>query len=299
MKKINICLSTYNGERYLSEQIESILSQSYKNWQLLIRDDGSKDNTINIINKFTEKDSRIKFINKDNIENLGVHKSFYTIVKYESADFYFFCDQDDVWKPDKLDVFLSYMEENDNSVPVLYYSSLTTVDSELNVISERMFSRSKAMNITENLVKNEIVGCVTAINSSLANEWLYSGIGMHDSHLALLALSTGKLVYIKESTIYYRQHENNVIGASNKKNPIQQFWQMINTSQNRAKFIIDNNTLETQEKMILWDFYNLKNEKFFKRISTIKKYAYNRGSLPQNIVLWTLLSTNYGRKQIS
>ena len=98
--KVNIVLSTYNGERFLTEQIQSIQRQTFTDWQLLIRDDGSTDRTPEIIKAFVANDERIKFINEDNRENFGVIKNFYTLVHYEAADYYFFSDQDDVWLPE-------------------------------------------------------------------------------------------------------------------------------------------------------------------------------------------------------
>jgi rhamnosyltransferase len=87
--KVNIVLSTYNGAKFLAEQIESIQKQTFTDWQLLIRDDGSTDETPQIIEQFATADKRIKFINADNRENFGVIKNFFTLVKFELADYYF------------------------------------------------------------------------------------------------------------------------------------------------------------------------------------------------------------------
>ena len=94
--KVNIVLSTYNGEKFLSEQIESIQAQTFTDWQLLIRDDGSTDKTLDIITAYTLKDERIHWIDEDERKNLGVINSFYKLIKHDVADYYFFCDQDDV-----------------------------------------------------------------------------------------------------------------------------------------------------------------------------------------------------------
>ena len=85
--KVNILLSTYNGEQYLKEQVKSIQDQTYRDWQLLIRDDGSTDGTVEIIQELVAQDERIRFINQGAIENLGVIKSFHALLKYEKADF--------------------------------------------------------------------------------------------------------------------------------------------------------------------------------------------------------------------
>ena len=101
--KINIVMSTYNGEQFLAEQIDSIQQQTFKDWQLLIRDDGSSDQTPEIIKSFVAQDPRIVFINEHDRENFGVIKNFFTLIKHDKADYYFFSDQDDVWLEDKLE----------------------------------------------------------------------------------------------------------------------------------------------------------------------------------------------------
>ena len=115
--KINIVLSTYNGAKFLAEQIESIQKQTFTDWQLLIRDDGSTDETPQIIKQFVAADKRIKFINADKRENFGVIKNFFTLVKFEAADYYFFSDQDDVWLPNKMATMLDEAAKHDQAKP--------------------------------------------------------------------------------------------------------------------------------------------------------------------------------------
>ena len=105
--KIHILLSTYNGEQFLAEQIQSIPQQTVQDWKLLIRDDGSTDRTREIIREFVAQDSRIHWINENESKNLGVIKSFHNLAQFEEADVYFFSDQDDVWLPQKLELSLA------------------------------------------------------------------------------------------------------------------------------------------------------------------------------------------------
>ena len=93
--KVNILLSTYNGEQFLAEQVKSIQEQTYQEWQLLIRDDGSSDGTVEVIKQLAAQDSRIHFINENQVENVGVIKSFHALLKHSEADLYCFSDQDD------------------------------------------------------------------------------------------------------------------------------------------------------------------------------------------------------------
>ena len=117
--KVNIVLSTYNGARFLAEQLESIQKQTFTDWQLLIRDDGSTDTTPKIISEFVASDPRIRFINEHDRQNVGVIKNFFTLVKYDVADYYFFSDQDDVWLPDKLATMLAEAVKHDLSQPLM------------------------------------------------------------------------------------------------------------------------------------------------------------------------------------
>ena len=99
---IAILMSTYNGERYLREQIDSLLNQTYKDWKLYIRDDGSTDETISIIESYVNDYPDLIVLLKDDLGNLGSARSFMRILSVVDADYYMFCDQDDVWLPNKV-----------------------------------------------------------------------------------------------------------------------------------------------------------------------------------------------------
>lgn len=129
---VAILLSTYNGEKYLEEQLDSLLLQSYQDFVVYIRDDGSSDRTVNIINQYVMKDNR--FINVGNSENLGCAASFINLLRNASADIYMFCDQDDYWLPNKLQRAVDYFSAIDPLQPTLYHCDLSVVDEKLNII---------------------------------------------------------------------------------------------------------------------------------------------------------------------
>ena len=104
-KKIDILMATYNGEKYLVEQLDSIINQTYRNWNLLIRDDNSTDKTLEIIQNYHKKDKRIKIL-KDNKGNLGIVRNFEELLKSSESEFIMFSDQDDIWVENKLDMYL-------------------------------------------------------------------------------------------------------------------------------------------------------------------------------------------------
>ena len=206
--KVNILLSTYNGEQYLKEQVKSIQDQTYQDWQLLIRDDGSTDGTVEIIQELVAQDERIRFINQGAIENLGVIKSFHTLLKYEKADLYCFSDQDDVWLPDKVESMLQYLLQYD-----LVVSDCKVVDAELNVISQSFFmGRSSGKGFWKNLIKNTYLGCCIAFRKEVLGYILPfpRNIAMHDIWIGLSVEMHSNSFFLPRQLILYRRHGSNV-----------------------------------------------------------------------------------------
>ena len=123
--KVNILLSTYNGEKYLSEQLDSLMNQTYQNMVIYVRDDGSNDKTLDILYKYQKQDGRKQMIilKEDKPVNLGFMESFWILLRScEHADYYAFCDQDDVWLPEKVERGVAALEKERNDVPLLYSS---------------------------------------------------------------------------------------------------------------------------------------------------------------------------------
>ena len=163
-------MSTYNGREFIAQQIQSIQKQTFENWNLLIRDDGSSDETPKIIADFAKSDARIRFINADKRENFGVIKNFYTLLKYEKADYYFFSDQDDVWQPQKLELTLASVEKENNQIPLMVYTDLTVVDRDLQVLHDSMIktqSHHANTSLLEELTENTVTGGTMMVNHCL------------------------------------------------------------------------------------------------------------------------------------
>lgn len=218
---VAILMSTYNGEKYLKEQINSIINQSYLDWHLYIRDDGSTDNTTKIINTYIKKDDRIKFFNQNHIENIGINKSFLQLLNDTTAEFYMFSDQDDVWKKDKILLSVKAMEEkNKAKQPACVFTELQVVNKVLTPL-RLMNNQNVWYDFTHFLFGNCVTGCTMMINQQLKSKLKLKltnidKIYLHDWWIALIASAIGKLIYIKEPTILYRQHGDNVEGS--KKN---------------------------------------------------------------------------------
>lgn len=213
-------MSTYNGESYLADQIDSIINQSYLNWHLYIRDDGSNDKTCEIIRHYSSKCSKISFVNDGKVTNLGVIKSFMNLLRNIDADFYMFSDQDDVWKRDKVLNTIKFIKQFDyRTKPVCVYTNLQVVDNQLQ--GNEPLLDYNWQDFLHLLFTNNAYGCTMMLNQRLKelvkfDSINYSNVFMHDWWLMLIAAGFGEVGYLDEKTILYRQHGNNQVGASNK-----------------------------------------------------------------------------------
>lgn len=307
--KVNILLSTYNGEKYLAEQIDSIIGQTYSDWTLLIRDDGSQDGTAEIIDRYTAKDTRVRFINPNGSSNVGVHRSFKELAAWEEAEWFFFSDQDDVWLPNKIEGMLASAATTDSSTPTLFYSDLTTVTADLTVISRRLRNKRgmyTAPDLKGYLSGSPVPGCTSMFNKALRDLWLEDKeiIGYHDSFCGFLAVAVGRLVFLDESYILYRQHQDNAVGVADTgaiSNSIRLFWEynqaMIERSRNVLTTFPDR--LSSNDTRILRDFCAIPTQSWWKRALTLAKYRYKYtlGDWKYTLVVNALLLTQFGRKR--
>lgn len=214
--KVLVLLSSYNGEKYIREQILSIMKQEGVDVHLLIRDDGSKDNTCSIIENLNEP--RITLIKGNNI---GCIDSFSSLI-IEAAnlvneyDFFAFSDQDDIWLPQKLIVGVKrLLEQKDQHIPLVYACNMNIVDSDNNFI-RKCHQADLTMRKGVLLIDSRIPGCGMVYNAEAVK--LYSlnppkGGMYHDHWMTLIGVFMGKVLYDSEPYINYRQHANNVLGA--------------------------------------------------------------------------------------
>lgn len=213
---VNVCvlLSTYNGKKYIEEQIDSLLIQEGVDVQIIARDDGSKDGTEKILEKYSNKNKSFSYYVGDNV---GPANSFFDLMKKAPvADYYAFCDQDDVWDKDKLLIAISCLEKEDNNKPNMYYSNLRIVDANLEFFrlshSEPSIQKNKYSVLTEDMA----TGCTVVFNSkalAFANMGVPARCSMHDSWIYMICKFFGKTCYDFDAHISYRQHGNNVVGT--------------------------------------------------------------------------------------
>lgn len=226
MEKINILMATYNGKKYLKQQIDSILNQTYTDFRLLIADDASTDSTLKILEEYEKKDKRIEIYS--HAKNIGVVANFEFLLGKVRSEYFMFADQDDVWKKDKIEKSLKKLEETGCD---LVFSDLEVVDEKKNLIASSFwkqkgfYEKIKKYNSFDALyLNNYINGCTILCKSLWINKALpfpkKSKYVIHDYWLALMVAQEGKITYIEEPTMMYRQHAKNQVGSKRKSDTL-------------------------------------------------------------------------------
>jgi len=292
-----VLLSTYNGADFLSTQLDSLEKQSYRDFQLYVRDDGSSDTTVEILSSYDCKQL-------DSSENLGSTESFLRLLKYalqESENRYFmFCDQDDFWKEDKIEKSLQKMRDLEKRFakkPLLVHTDLEVVDASLQRVKDSFWEYEKidpSLNSFHRLLmQNTVTGCTVIINRELA-EMVSSPASkavLHDSWLALIASYFGTIDFIPESTILYRQHQQNSIGTKGISldyliNRLQKRdFLFRNIAQAKAFLELYGDRLDKETLLMLEDFISIESKTFFQKRKILLKYKLLKQGFLRNLGL--------------
>jgi len=307
--EVEILIATYNGEQYLIPQLDSILSQTYQDFRILIRDDGSTDSTLSIIQDYqNQHPEKIQLIRHDGSAP-GLIQNFSKLIESSSAPYLMLSDQDDFWLPQKIEIMLNHLKHLEATTspdtPILVHSDLIVVDSELNEIA-KSFWRYIGINPERDsfpnlLVQNVVTGCASMFNRSLANLSIPipPQAMMHDWWLALVASSLGALGKVETPTVLYRQHGANTLGAqpfswkpSYLSNRIKALFQPEGTIILK-KFILQAQNFHQQYHQqipshhleALIAFKEIKSKGFLSRRLTLLKYDLLRGQVLQNVGL--------------
>jgi hypothetical protein len=225
MAAVVIVLSCYQGARYIGEQIESIRSQTFRDWALLVRDDGSLDVTPEIVRRYAREDARISLVT-DGRGNLGPLGSFGVLLEYaleRQAAYVALSDQDDVWQAEKLERELALLRAHEASAgvghPTLVHSDLAVVDRDLRPINPSYLRFQRLQHVADDplrrlLLQNFVTGCTVVLNHALLRVATpVPSVVMHDWWLAQCAAALGTILFLPEPTVLYRQHGANTLGS--------------------------------------------------------------------------------------
>ena len=292
-----ILLSTYNGGRYLRKQLDSVFAQSVKDFTLLVRDDGSADDTLEILKSYT--DPRIRVMVG---ENLGPAGSFFALLEEArvlGAEHIFFCDQDDIWMPDKLETLLAELEKCPNG-PALVFSDFAMVDENDAVTGDSYAAMAKLRLPADGdffpklLAQPYVFGCACVLNKALLDLITEppAGIEMYDCWIALVASVFGTVRYLPEATIYHRFHSANATGKAGANALVSRLTRL--TRQFRKQ--CDNTALRLNQAKLLLDRYGdtipahqrPRLEELTKNpsVKVLKKYGVARGGKLQNLFFY-------------
>lgn len=313
--RVDILLATFNGEKYLAEQLESIARQTYTSWRLLIRDDGSSDRTIEIIHRFAERyDSKVALVDNQNIRK-GAAGNFSRLIELSTADYVMLADQDDVWLPEKVQMSFDRIRTLEgrcvSAVPVLVYTDLTIADSALNVVKNSLWAYqqmdpARTRKLNRLLIQNTALGCTMIFNSALRKLAvpISPQARMHDWWLILVAAAFGQIDYIPAATVLYRQHSHNTRGATSWSLPavlrmtatsFRRTWldkkMILNDTQRQAQaFLLRyRDQLAPLDSQLIESYATLGQLGFTARRCTIMKHGFLMNGIVKNVGLMLLI----------
>ncbi|MEF2838225.1 MAG: glycosyltransferase [Oscillospiraceae bacterium] len=213
MKKVLVLMATYNGEKYLPMQIASLIAQKNVDLSILVRDDGSSDNTCELLEQY-QNEGKIRWYTG---EHVNVQKGFLELMRKAidtDADYIAFCDQDDVWDNDKLEIAVKALSEFDQSIPALYYCGQRLVDGNLQFMADHELNRKRSLETR--FVLSDFAGCTGVFNRVLLREVLSYDpeyMLMHDTWVLKVCLALGgKVIVDPLPHMSYRQHGGNAVG---------------------------------------------------------------------------------------
>ncbi|QEZ88616.1 glycosyltransferase, family 2 [Aliarcobacter cibarius] len=275
---VSVVLCTYNGEKYLEEQLNSILNQTYKNIEIIISDDCSTDNTLEILEKYRYLENFHIFLNK---ENLGFNKNFELAISKANGYFIALCDQDDLWELDKIEILVSSIDENS-----LVYANSMLVDENLKSLNKTLEEKLKVNFISSNSMLSFIFGnCVSAhammFKKEMVSVFNFPKNIYFDQYIAMVCASKNGVKYIDRNLVFYRQHSNNTL-AQNGVKKRKSIFHKIKTKlekkvkdnedlKNIVKVMKDIPTIKKDEKIIL-DEYTICLNQFMDRYFNLKLF---------------------------
>ena len=219
---IDILLSVYNGEKYIREQVESVEKQTYQDFQIIIRNDGSKDGSDAVIEEMAGRYDNIKVI-RDSRGNLGLSKTLEILIKASHSEYFMFCDQDDNWMENKVQISIDkikHVGEENGGKPILICTDSTCVNDNGKVIAPSFFRSQKYVDVCDDTTKLAAMNIVqgnTCILNSFCKQYIlpFPPYVLYDHWCGIMISHYGIVKYIHQPTLWYRQHQCNVLGVNN------------------------------------------------------------------------------------
>lgn len=243
-------MSTYNGEKYLREQVDSILGEDKIDVTLLVRDDGSKDNTVSILKEYVKEHDNIVLRNESNV---GFIKSFGKLIDYAATEFidydcYAFADQDDVWLPEKLALGADCLSKLDNNEPNLFCCNSKIIDGEGKYTGKLFVENNVIFTKGNILTSNMLQGCSMIFNyAAVLRYHSHKQYGLHDRWMFFICKFFGTVIYDHNPHFLYRIHGDNAIGGQNHKTPLQKFKEVWKNWTSSGTHFWQDSTLEFYE----------------------------------------------------
>lgn len=299
---VDILMATYNGGRYLRNQLLSLQQQTHSDWRLLIRDDGSTDDTLNIIDEFAAHDARIQRVDRDNPENLGAARSFMALTAWATADYVMFCDQDDIWFEKKLEILLTFAQANfDADTPSMVYCDAYGYSDSQGVITLPRVSLLQATKLEEFLFFNGgYQGCSILFNRALnrmATQYR-APFFLHDDVVSLLAHVFGRVHFLPQRLMLYRQHDSNVTGNISGRFS-ERFRRIISTQgfviskphydEKKAFFDAYEQALDDDTRRLFLAYFSYADKSRIGRLGVVLRHGFSMGGHRWALLLKTLL----------
>jgi len=301
---ISVLLATYNGERYLEEQLKSLFSQTIQDFSIYACDDCSEDGTWDILNEYKSRFPN-RMVVEQRAKNSGDAKyNFMDLMIRYKDDYVMLCDQDDVWLPDKIEKTLLRIKELEDEYGkdtlILAHSDLTVVDKELSVLEpsfQKMMGLTPVATLEQAILQNNVTGCTVMYNRALADylQSMPDYFVMHDWWLALVVACFGIIRQIPENRILYRQHEKNALGARKIRSVQHYLYRVSNVSKIRkdrfstfkqagAFLHLYEDQLDTGQRSTLAVYASLVKKNKFSRLYTMKKNHMFRKGLRRKLI---------------
>lgn len=303
--RVHIVLATYNGEKYIREQLDSLLTQSYEKLTIEVCDDGSTDGTTAIIEEYMTRDERIS-LHKNSV-NLGFVKNFLEGMKRSSAPYVMFCDQDDIWNRDKVEITLKAMKQAEKDVsgkPILVFTDAMNFNSitgeEQGLFHETSHLDVKKVDTAHLFMENKCIGCTMMMNEAVLPylSELPEEIRVHDWWIALICSHFGLVHYVSQATLRYRQHEGNQIGGGSYSDYLkrrlahrkEQRQVLTQTYRQGAAFLeLFGEQMDEKQRVVAEQFASMEKAGFWGRRYRMIRFGFQKSGLVRNVGLFLLI----------